>query len=79
MKKLASVMIRKELLHYKRLIRCFHNIDSWSGKLITWPLICITVTVAHYCFAIMHFSFETFLYLFNRDQFNKNMISLSKL
>lgn len=77
--KLIKVMLNKEALHYKRLGKCFHNIDTWSGKLIAWPLICIIVTFSHYCFAIMHFGFETFLYLFKRDQFNKNMVSLSRV
>ncbi len=76
--KLLKILWSKEKIHYKRLIKCLHNIDNWPGKIIAWPLICITVTFFHYCFAIMHFLFETFMFIVNRKQFEKNIKKLEK-
>lgn len=71
-------MLEKEKIHWRRLKNLFKAIDSISGKLVSWPIIVVLVSIAHYCFAAMHFLFETYLYLFNRDQFELNMVSLSK-
>lgn len=76
--KLLRILWNKEGIHYRRLGKCLANMDNWPARLIAWPLICIIITIFHYCFASMHFLFESFLFLFKRKQFNSNMTSLWK-
>lgn len=76
--KLLEILWNKEKIHYKRLKKCFNNMNNWSGKLIAWPLVCIIVTFFHYCFALMHFLFESFMFFYNKKQFEENMNNFEK-
>ena len=42
---------------------------NWLGFIIAT----IFITPFHYMFAFMHFMFECFLWIFNRDQFKDNI------
>ena len=75
---LLKIMLKKEKIHYKRLFGMFEHCKGFGGKAIIFPLVFIMVTIAHYCFASMHFIFETFLYFKNREQFNLNIINISR-
>lgn len=66
-------MLKKEKNHYKRMIKLFKEVKQIGGKLIAFPIIFILITFFHYCFAFMHAMFETFLFFFNKEQFNINM------
>lgn len=70
--------MKKESNHYKRLYKCLKDIHTVAGKVVSWPIICVTITFFHYCFAVMHFMFETFLFVFKRKQFEANMINIEK-
>lgn len=76
--KLIRIMLIKEGVHYNRLFKVFKRIKGWAGKLISWPILFLTITFFHYCFASMHFLFETFLFLFKRGQYEENMKNLYK-
>lgn len=71
-------MLIKEGIHYSRLFKLYNRIKGWAGKLISYPIIFLTITFFHYCFASMHFLFETFLYIFKGKQFDENMKNLYK-
>ena len=75
---LIDLMLKKELIHYKRMKELFYELDTVGGKLISFPIITFLVTISHYCFASMHFLFETYCYLFDKNQFEKNMLSSHK-
>lgn len=53
---------------------------TWSmRKKLSWVgfgIALIFITIAHYAFALMHFLFECFLFLFMRSQFKANMVKL---
>ncbi len=76
--RLIKILWKKEGRHYSRLWKLNKRIHNIIGKAVAWPMICISVTFFHYCFAIMHFLFETFLYIFKRGQFRVNMTNLEK-
>lgn len=74
---LLKLMISKEKIHYFRLFALFPQCDGFVGKIIAYPIIFLLITFFHYCFAAMHFMFETYMYLFNREQFELNIAKLS--
>lgn len=53
---------------------------TWSmRKKLSWigfGIALIFITISHYAFALMHFLFECFLFLFMRSQFKANMVKL---
>lgn len=75
--KFIKIMLKKEVVHYKRMYQLFKMVEGFGGKCIAFPLMFILITFFHYCFAFMHFSFETFMYLCNRNQFEQNIEKLT--
>lgn len=75
---LLKIMLKKEKVHYKRMIELFKEIDGIGGKCIAFPLMLTLITFFHYCFAFMHCGFETFLYICNRNQFDCNIKVMTK-
>lgn len=73
---LIKIMLKKETIHYKRMCQLFKMVEGFGGKCIAFPLMFIIITFFHYCFALMHFLFETFMYLCNRNQFERNVEKL---
>ena len=76
--KLIWILWQKEIKHWSRMFDMLGAIHSVSGKLISWPILSIIISFFRYCFAGMHFLFETFLFVFNREQFNENMRNLER-
>lgn len=74
---LIRLMINKEKTHYLRLFSLFSQCDGFVGKLIAYPIIFMLITFFHYCFAAMHFMFETYMFFFNKEQFILNMNKLN--
>lgn len=74
--KLLQIMLKKEKIHYKRMYQLFNAVEGFGGKCIAFPIIFFIITFFHYCFAFMHFGFETFLYICNRQQYNYNINNL---
>ena len=52
------------------------NSFGWAGKILAFPLECLLTTLLHYCFSLMHFLFEMFLFFTDREQFNYNLEAL---
>lgn len=73
-----KISVQKEKIYWKRIKNMFKSISSWPGKIISGPILLITITFFHYCFFLMHFMFEGFLYITNRKQYRKNMENLEK-
>ena len=76
--KLLRVIVKSESIHYSRIWKLLWKIDSWSGRVVAWPIIAILVTVFHYLFSGMHTLFEITLMVFKPQQFDNNMIALEK-
>ena len=76
--KLIKILWIKEGKHWGRMGDMLKAINSLPGKIISWPILCVIISVFHYCFAVMHFLFETFLYFFNHNQYQRNMLNLEK-
>ena len=70
---LIRILWKKEKVHWSRLGGMWKNTSSFLDKVLIYPLVCIGITFFHYCFATMHFLFETFMYFFNRKRFERNM------
>jgi hypothetical protein len=68
---LLKVFARKEEIFWRRNKNFFlqmKNSDKFSAFLVI-----LIVSIAHYCFASMHFFFEVFLWLFSKEQFQRNL------
>ena len=76
--RLLLILWRKEINHWKRMKNMFFAVKSIPGKLVSFPVCCLIITFFHYCFAGMHFLFETFLWIFKREQFNENMLDYGR-
>lgn len=70
---LLKIMLNKEKLYYNRMFSLFNKVNGIGGKLLAYPICFLFITVFHYCFALMHFLFESYLYLFNHEQFVCNI------
>lgn len=70
---LFKVMLNKEKKYYLRMFSLFNKVEGIGGKLIAYPICFILITFFHYCFALMHFLFESYLFLFNNKQFAVNV------
>lgn len=75
---LIKILLKKEKIHYNRMIKLFGEVENIGGKLIAFPIIFVLITFFHYCFAFMHTMFETFMYIFNRERFNINVKRLQR-
>ena len=74
---LIKVFLLKEKKFWKRTWD-MHKKFNWLGKLSVFLVSLIIITIAHYSFALMHFLFECFLWLFMRGQFKLNLIKLQQ-
>lgn len=54
------------------------ELENIGGKLIAYPIIFCLITFFHYCFALMHTSFETFMFFYNKDRFVLNVANMEK-
>ena len=71
-------MFLKEKAFYNRIGRIFNEKGNILYKILVAPIISLILVVFHYCFAGMHFLFESFLYVFKRRQFERNIIKLQR-
>lgn len=76
--KLIEITFLKERVFYKRLGRVFGENNNAIYKILVAPIISSILVVSHYCFAGMHFLFESFLYIFNRGQYERNIVKLQR-
>jgi hypothetical protein len=76
--KLISILTKKEQMHWSRMIRLKKEMIGIGGTLITYPIIVFILSISHYAFAGMHTGFEIYMYLFNRKQFELNMVNIEK-
>lgn len=74
--RLGKIILKSEGVHYKRLFELLKKIETWSGKLIAWPIIAFLVTIFHYMFSFMHTLFEISLIFIRPKQFDSNMREL---
>ena len=69
---LVQITRKKEIKFWKRTW-LMHKKFNWGGKILIFPPSLILISIGHYCFTLMHFLFECFLWIFMRPQFNANM------
>jgi hypothetical protein len=74
---LVNILWKKELVHWKRLKQMFTRFNSFMSKITFGFIVAILITIAHYCFAIMHTLYEIFLWIFVRDIFKENLQKIS--
>jgi hypothetical protein len=70
---LVNILLRKEIIHWKRMKEMFGKFPNWASKLTFGIIVIILVTIGHYLFAIMHTAYEIFLFIFARQLFKANM------
>ena len=75
---LISLYLLKERVHWTRMQIGFRHFKGFLGKLIGGGLLLILTTIFHYIFAVPHFIFECFMWLFVREQFILNMVNLTE-
>lgn len=69
----------KERVHWKRMLKLWTEVGTDIGaRFLAFPIIVCLVSIAHYCFALMHFGFEFVLMLFMKQQFKANLTVLHK-
>lgn len=73
---LLKLFVQKERIFWKRNKTFFLEQTGKSDKLSAF-LVILFVYPAHYCFALMHFAFELFMWIFNQKQFQKNLKTLT--
>ena len=66
-------MIKKEKVHWKRTFGVYKEMDDIGGKMISFPIIIVLISLFHYCFAGMHLLFECTLFFTNKTRFRHNM------
>lgn len=71
--KLIKVMLKKERDYYSRMFGAVRSVYGIVGKFIVYPIAFVIITMFHYMFAAMHFLFETWLFFFNRRQYEYNI------
>ena len=74
--RLLKVFWNKEKIYWKRILGVWKRCKTIMGKTIGFLIVVILVSIAHYAFALMHFSFECFLWIFNRKQYENNLYRL---
>jgi len=70
---LLNITFKKEIIHWNRMGELFKEMTGIGGVLIAYPILVAIVSICHYLFALMHTSFELFLFVINRKQFKENM------
>lgn len=76
---LIGVFLKKEKIHWRKMKQMFSKFKTTASKIVAFPIITLLVSIGHYCFAIMHFLFEVFLWVFLKDQFKLNLIKLNSV
>jgi len=74
---LLKIVLKKEKIHWTRMIPLFKEMEGIGGKIIAYPILVFIISVCHYAFALMHTLFESFLFVFNKKQFKENMININ--
>ena len=74
---LLEIVLKKEVVHWKRMWQMFSIMEGLAGKLISYPIIVALITVFHFAFAGMHLLFEIFMFFFFRDQFKQNIVNIN--
>lgn len=69
---LMYVFLLKEVVFWKRTWQ-MHKKFKLAGKIFAFPIALLMVAIGHYAFAIMHFGFESFLWVVHRGQFKINL------
>jgi len=70
---LLEVLWKKEIIHWKRIKLMFKKFKSWPNKLTFGFIVAALITLAHYCFALMHTLYELLLFFFANDMFKANL------
>ena len=70
---LATILWKKEKIHWKRTKQMFKKFPSVVGKATFGLIVVILVTIFHYAFALMHTFYEAVLFIFARDAFKANL------
>jgi hypothetical protein len=70
---LATILYKKEMIHWKRVKQMFSKFPSWISKFTFGLIVVILVTIFHYAFALMHTLYEMVLFVFARDLFKANL------
>ena len=71
-KTLIDIFYKKEIKFWKIRIINLKKKTDW----FTFIICCIFLIVSHYCVSGMHFLFEFFTYLFNKEQFKLNLAKM---
>ena len=74
---LIQITRKKEVKFWKRTWE-MHKRFNWLGKILIFPGSIILIAIGHYCFTLMHFLFECFLWVFFNSQFKANMKKLAQ-
>jgi len=69
---LIQIFGLKEGIFWKRTWT-MHTKFNWIGKLSMFPIALLLISLAHYAFALMHFLFESFLFMVHKGQFQINL------
>lgn len=72
---LIDACLKKEKKIFKRNWS-LHKRFSWIGKILGFSLIFILLEIAHLPIFFMHFIWETFLWIFKRERFRKNLVKM---
>ena len=75
---LIEIVLKKEVVHWKRMWQMFSIMEGVAGKLISYPIIVGLITVFHFAFAGMHLLFEIFMYIFFNEQFKQNIVNINQ-
>lgn len=70
---LLKILWKKEKIHWVRIKQMFRKFNGIISKLTFGLIVALLVTIAHYCFAIMHTLYELFLFVVARQAFRANL------
>lgn len=75
---LLKILWKKEVIHWKRIVKMFGRFNSWVSKLTFGLIVATLVTLGHYGFAFMHTLLEITLFIFANKQFKANLVKIEK-
>lgn len=70
---LGKLVGRSEVRHWKRMRSMISAINGIPAKIISGGILVVLISFSHWIFMCIHVCFETWLYLTNRKQFDKNI------
>jgi len=70
---LLKILWKKEKIHWVRIAQMFRKFNGIVSKLTFGLIVALLVTLAHYCFALMHTLYEIFLFVVARQTFRANL------